>query len=825
MEPENISEQSPINLPVQSNCSWWYYPVSWFVQFITFTLVLALFGAGLTIAALALLDLIGFAQQYNLFVVLGVYGFAVAGSVVIGLKLGKKYHSHYFISANLLAAVAAILLLTFASVFSLYGNDRESYGEQSALRSAQMNLRATAELYYNQNDFSYEGFCESEYVQEVHAKADLLTAQSKVHNHLLTCKAAKESYAVEIPYFEPMQDRFWCVSANAEPVASSSSVISDNATCLSGSEVVAEKRMLSFELEKSNEAMSGYMVRFYNNFSYPGTYLGGELPLTIKFGDGNSDSIEDTVRHEYEAPGTYRVTLEGCNPNVDLFCEQIELARTTIHVSDNPLRARQTLDTDYTFFSPRCTGGYCYEPVFVVDSDGNSREIITSNPGGSGLLSEDGTKVLFVHPNESALALCGSGMWEDIPRAHNTVSVLDLETGDLNQEVKLDRNFTVEATWTEGDEAIQVNTFVLPLVTSQAEDPNAGSEVSYPCLDELNKLTSISYQTWPGAEKINVASYERTPETQFLTTRAYLEGNTIYAADGGSAEIMFTNIDINSFEGVPELAARKYGPVADGGYQPWHFQDDNYVYCVAGKGQPESVKLAQPIELSFEPLTDPYDPSDGISEAERNSWQKRDTGEYGNLSFVNTETGQRYDMQCNSLLSVYTDTEIGISFIQPVDWQVEKGETCGYRLLSSRDDGFLSAFSKTEVLTCSDAIGPSWHIMASGVTSEYLNECEAKTNCEIVVSEYGVQFTKEVTFVDDSMGPGICGENGEATGSVYGGDEANCKINSIYRAYRNTGEFDGFVFNTAPLDPLSDNRDKIIKDFENTVVRSFRFTE
>lgn len=249
MEPENVSEQSPTNLPVQSNRSWWYYPVSWIFQLLLFTAVLAIFGAGLAIAALALLDLIGFTQQYNLFVALGVYGLAVAGSVMIGLKLDKKYNFYYFISANLLAAVAAILLLTFASVFSLYGNDRESYGEQSSLRGAQMNLRAAAELHYNQNNFSYEGFCESEYVQEVRAKADLLTAQSKAHNHLLTCKATKESYAVEIPYFEPMQDKYVCVSANNEPIASSTSVITKDGFCTNDNDtqeenLVAQNKLL-----------------------------------------------------------------------------------------------------------------------------------------------------------------------------------------------------------------------------------------------------------------------------------------------------------------------------------------------------------------------------------------------------------------------------------------------------------------------------------------------------------------------------------------------------------------------------------------------------
>jgi hypothetical protein len=233
MEPENASKQPAIASSIQNNHSWWYYPLSWIIQLIVFTVAFAIFGTVFALAILALLDLIGFTQQYNLFVALAAYGLVVAGLIWFGLKLDKKYHFYYFISANLLAAVLAIFLLTFASVFSLYGNDRETYGEQSSLRNAQINLRASAELHYNQNNFSYEGFCESEYVKQVRVKADLLTAQSKSNNHLLICVATKESYAVELPYFEPMQEKYLCVSANTEPIATSSSVVTNNGFCVS----------------------------------------------------------------------------------------------------------------------------------------------------------------------------------------------------------------------------------------------------------------------------------------------------------------------------------------------------------------------------------------------------------------------------------------------------------------------------------------------------------------------------------------------------------------------------------------------------------------
>ena len=56
-------------------------------------------------------------------------------------------------------------------------------------------------------------------------------------------------------------------------------------------------------------------------------------------------------------------------------------------------------------------------------------------------------------------------------------------------------------------------------------------------------------------------------------------------------------------------------------------------------------------------------------------------------------------------------------------------------------------------------------------------------------------------------------------------DDVNCKINAIYRVYKDSGDFNGFVLNTAPINPSSDERETIMEKFEESVIKTFRFTE
>lgn len=664
MEPENLNEEPIVNPPQQNQRSWWYYPLSWVVQLVVFTITLAIFGAGLALITLDLVDFLGFTQQHNLFVALIVYGLVVAGSVWIGLKLDKKYHFYYFISANILAAVTAVLLLTFASVFSLYGSDHESYGEQSSLRGAQMNLRATAELYYEQNNRSYKGFCESEYVQEVRTKADLITAQSKSNNHLLDCVATKESYAVEIPYFDPMQDAYLCVSANAEPVATSTSVISNAGLC--GTEAI--------EAERVGESI----VIDSRTFSWNGQ--------------------TGTVLHE---------------------C------------------IRKSAEKDLLYFGP---------PPFNESRDisyCNQKSVLSVEFGEERVILEE----FSVATTSDYKKIKGLGFTTDQFSSRRNSEFLVGATTSQNMPEKLLLSFY-------HDERCEWNDGVCP---------GGQSITHYVALPDLTIHTE--------------------PQIGAMAGRGAMKWNDERTA----------------------FVVRTYGD----DIQP------SFFLCVLGQSDCERY---EDINLS-------YNRDEWNQEQEEFAGRMWDDEE---IEWVSEFEVRLFDdiitLQKNGEgigLAEYKDEELGLVFDYPAEWEIEKGKTCGYRLLT----GFLSTHSRSEVRTCSDAIGPSWHIMASGVNSEYLNECEQKTNCEVVVSDYGVRFAKETTYVDNFMGPGICGEDGEAMGSVYGGGDANCKINAIYRVYRNSGDFNGFVLNTAPISPRSDEREAIIEEFEESVIKTFQFTE
>jgi hypothetical protein len=73
------------------------------------------------------------------------------------------------------------------------------------------------------------------------------------------------------------------------------------------------------------------------------------------------------------------------------------------------------------------------------------------------------------------------------------------------------------------------------------------------------------------------------------------------------------------------------------------------VYCIPGKGQTGALKLEQPIEVVFEPLTQPYNPDNGLSEAEWNSWQDRETREYGQVFFYQPEADTKYSVWCEQI--------------------------------------------------------------------------------------------------------------------------------------------------------------------------------
>ena len=129
--------------------------------------------------------------------------------------------------------------------------------------------------------------------------------------------------------------------------------------------------------------------------------------------------------------------------------------------------------------------GFGYNPMYITLGNNTIKildEVVFAQ------ISEDKTKLIVVHPSNESLPHCGSGLWADVPRAHNKVSIIDLQTGTLSliQEGKL--NVTYLADWSDND-SIVIKEFILPIVNSledlAVDYPNGRtSEAGYPCLDD-----------------------------------------------------------------------------------------------------------------------------------------------------------------------------------------------------------------------------------------------------------------------------------------------------------------------------------------------------
>jgi hypothetical protein len=210
-----------------------YSIFSWLVQFFISAVLILIIVTSAFWGAMGIIDFFDFTQKYNLFFFFIVYALSLAGLVFIGGKLSIKFNFKYFASATLVSGAVLIIWLTLLQISTLMSGYSEKYGLQTDLRNIQLNLRASAEVYYTQNNNSYEGFCQSDFVGSLQDKVDIVTERAQIfRSHEMKCSATDDSFAVELNYFAPMQDKYICVSSSNEPIAAQVSVFSRNGVCI-----------------------------------------------------------------------------------------------------------------------------------------------------------------------------------------------------------------------------------------------------------------------------------------------------------------------------------------------------------------------------------------------------------------------------------------------------------------------------------------------------------------------------------------------------------------------------------------------------------------
>lgn len=113
--------------------------------------------------------------------------------------------------------VAPILVGVFLAVTLASLNSARDKGEDAAIKMSINNMRAAAELHYDDNSGSYAGLCDSEYLDS-----------TRKYTSEVDCTAIDEAYAIEVQ----LHDGYYCLD-NTGPANSSLVSVKQDTECLS----------------------------------------------------------------------------------------------------------------------------------------------------------------------------------------------------------------------------------------------------------------------------------------------------------------------------------------------------------------------------------------------------------------------------------------------------------------------------------------------------------------------------------------------------------------------------------------------------------------